>query len=186
VAPQAVIDYCSPTQGTATITQAVAFASALVRTATAQTLSLVTDDTVQIRGGAPKLLLPEYPVVSVKSVAGKYYSTTTDPFFYEIYDTAALYGPIPAGVWVQDASGRLLLPVGSNWPPVVQITYTHGYTTIPDDLQMVTTSVAARMLDNPMGDRNTATGGVSQGLAPTALTAMEQMVVRRYRRKTSQ
>jgi len=165
--------------------QAIAFASALVRNATGQTLSLVTDDTVTLRGGKSKLLLPEFPVVSVKNVTGKYYATTADPFYYEIYDVAALYGPIPAGVWVQDADGRLLLPVGASWPPVVTLTYTHGYETVPDDLKMVVTAVASRMLDNPLADQTKTTGGVSTGLAPTDLTMYESMIVSRYRRMTS-
>jgi len=180
VSAQDLTDYSNSLQS-----QAVAFASAMVRNATAQTLSLVIDDTVTLRGGKSKLLLPEFPVVSVKNVTGKYYATTADPFYYEIYDVAALYGPIPAGVWVQDADGRLLLPVGAMWPPVVTLTYTHGYATVPDDLKMVVTAVAARMLDNPLGDQSKATGGVSVGLAPTDLTMYESMIVSRYRRMTS-
>ncbi len=165
--------------------QAVRFASSMVRIAAGQTLSYVANDAVTLTGGHPKLLLPEYPVVGVSAVAGKYYATTADPFYYEIYDAAALYGPIPAGVWVQDAQGRLLLPKGACWPPVVTVTYSHGYTVIPDDLQMVVVGLAARMLDNPLADQGKTTGGVSNSIAPTDMTILEDMVIARYRRMTN-
>lgn len=169
-------------------------ASDLVRNEARQTFDLVTDDQVKLTGGRRTLLLPERPVVSVSSVAGLYYATTADPFYYDIPDAAALYGPLAPGLWVLDAQGQLLLPRGSIWPPVVQVTYTHGYTETPRDVKAVVLSAVARRWINPLGASRTSEGGITVQFpdarsGPTAgtiggimLNADERRILSKYRR----
>lgn len=169
--------------------------SELARNEARQTFDLVTDDEVRLTGGRRTLLLPERPVVSVSSVAGLYYATTADPFYYDIPDAAALYGPLAPGLWVLDAQGQLLLPQGSIWPPVVQVTYTHGYATVPNDVRAVVLSAVARRWINPLGASRTSEGGITVQFpdarsGPTAgtiggimLNADERRILSKYRRQ---
>ena len=109
---------------------ALALATGIIRAETGQTLSLVENDTVQLRGGAyVKLALPERPVVAVDSVTG---------------DTIA------SGEWVWQG-GNLTRFYG--WPDVVTVTYSHGYAVIPDDVKAITLAVASRILaaNDPSG-----------------------------------
>lgn len=187
-----VQDAVDPTTGSLLLS----LASSVVRAQTRQFLSPVVGDKIRLQGGRQHLVLPERPVKAVTAVSGLYYATTADPFYYDIPDAAALYGPLPPGIWVLDALGRVLLPRGSLWPPVVEVTYSHGFDTIPDDLRAVTLEAAKRQLINPEGYESFGTGGVSARFpgvrsGPTAgtvggimLTANEMRVCARYRRET--
>lgn len=168
-------------------------ASQVVRTETQQMITSVADDKVRLEGGRQLLFLPERPVRSVSAVSGLYYATTADPFYYDIPDAAALYGPLPPGIWVLDAQSHLRLPTGSLWPPVVEVTYTHGYDTVPRDLQAVCLEAAKRQLMNPSGYEQYTVGGVRAQFpgvrsGPTAgtvgglmLTVNELRICSRYR-----
>ncbi len=169
---------------------ALQLASQIVRNEARQMLTLVTDETIKIEGGHPFLYLPERPVLSVKDIAGLFYATTADPFYYEIADAAALFGPLPPGIWVLDAQHRLRLPVGSIWPPVVQLTYTHGYGVIPDDIKAVVLAAAGRRWVNPTGFERESIGAYSYAFASgggsgLVLGVDERRILSRYRVGTS-
>lgn len=168
-------------------------ASQVVRTETQQMITSVVDDKVRLEGGRQLLVLPERPVKSVSAVAGLYYATTADPFYYDIPDAAALFGPLPPGIWVLDGQGHLRLPAGSLWPPVVEVTYSHGYDTVPRDLQAVCLEAAKRQWVNPQGYEQSTIGGIRAQFpgvrsGPAAgtvgglmLTVNELRICRRYR-----
>jgi hypothetical protein len=95
-----------------------------------QEIELTTDDEITLDcSGGDMLLLPEMPVVSVASVIedGELLTVTDDYILGQ-------YG--------------ILHRVGQDWLSGVQIitiTYTHGFTTIPDDIVDVAARSAARV-----------------------------------------
>ncbi len=190
---QELIDYAQDDVNPTTGTLLLALASQVVRTETQQMITAVTDDTVRLEGGRELLFLPERPIKSVSAVSGLYYATTADPFYYDIPDAAALFGPLPPGIWVLDAQSHLRLPVGSLWPPVVEVTYSHGYDAVPADLKAVCLESAKRQWINPGGYEQFTTGGIRAQFpgvrsGPTAgtvgglmLTVNELRICRRYR-----
>jgi hypothetical protein len=117
-------------ENTAQGDMALALATGIIRAETGQTLSLVEDDEVQLRGSAyAKLALPERPVLAVTSVSGD--SINTDEWSRQGANLTRWYG----------------------WPDVVTVTYSHGYAVIPDDVKAITLAVAARILtaNDPSG-----------------------------------
>lgn len=98
-----------------------------------QTLELVEDDevTFDVWVRTQKLILPELPVVSVTSVVedGETLTEGSDED-YVLVDNGILYR------------------VGQFWavgPQIVTVTYTHGYSDIPDDIVGVCTRAASRV-----------------------------------------
>lgn len=97
-----------------------------------QEIEQVEDDeiTLDIRAGQRKIFLPELPVTEVSEVMedGETLTEGSDED-YQLGQNGVLY--------------RL----DQNWTPGIQIvtvTYTHGYATIPDDVQEVAIRAAAR------------------------------------------
>lgn len=151
---------------------------ALVRGYTGQTLSLVTDDTVTLPGPASRtLFLPEIPVIGVTSVtyAGVELVAEID---YQVWTTA--------GLLTRDYH----YGYGYGWSPgYVEVTYTHGYATIPDDLRAVVLTSAARGWENPTMMPRESVGTYSPSYAQSGfnlgagvyLTDSERAVLDRYR-----
>lgn len=109
---------------------ALDLATGIIQAETGQTLELVTDDVVRLRGSsASPLYLPERPVVSVASIEGD-----------DVRDDEWVH----LGEYVTRAYG---------WPPYVTVTYTHGYEVIPDDVRGITLAIAARLMaqNDPSG-----------------------------------
>lgn len=135
-------------------------ATEMIRGYTRQYISLVEDETVVLRSQGGLLLLPELPVVSIGDVEydGTVLTLDTD---YTVWDSGIIRHT--TGVWTDP----------------VTVTYTHGYSTIPDDIKGVCVDITKRAFENPAGlardDLNTA----SQYLGLT----QENMAVlsRRYR-----
>jgi hypothetical protein len=83
-----------------------------------------------------------------------------------------------------------LIRVGRLWtwrPRSVVVTFTHGYTTAPDDVKGICLSLAGRLYDNPGALRSYAVGGVSATYAGSAgalgpgLTEDEKIDLASYR-----
>jgi hypothetical protein len=55
------------------------------------------------------------------------------------------------------------------WAPRVQVTYSHGYQVIPDELRAIVTGVAVRLATNPQNLRTEQVGGVSVTWASESL-----------------
>lgn len=131
----------------------VEMASGVVRAATAQQIDWQKDDVLVISPTGPYVFLPEIPVSDVSRIEILNTSDETwsdfDPDNYR---------------WI--AKGIIYVDHGSeSWPTfadTVRVTYTHGYTDIPHDLQSVTLAIAARIVANPTRIYVQTTGGISQ------------------------
>lgn len=110
-------------------------ASASVRNYTHQTISQVVGDTVQVSVRNGKLRLPQRPVTAVTSVN----NLGALPLYYQWLgnDTIAM-GPTGINAFGWEPFRN---PVGT-----VQVVYTHGYSTIPDDIIGVVCSIVLRAL----------------------------------------
>lgn len=145
------------TAQTATATLLLTLASDEIRSVTGQEVDRVTDDAVELDAPADReLVLPQRPadeptLVKVDGIA------VTDWTFRR--DT--LYRP--AG-WVARDTNGVTLPV--------EVTYTHGWTTLPAELKRVTLQAAARAMRNPDGLREWQTGSESETFA-TETVALE-------------
>jgi hypothetical protein len=109
--------------------RAIAEATEAIKNYCHQQIELVTETiTLDYDGVGWKIFLPELPVVSVASVI-------------EDGDTLVVDDDYKLG------QHGILRRVDDDWATgtqIVQITYTHGYTTIPDDIVGVCTRAAAR------------------------------------------
>jgi len=113
--------------------RAITEASEAIRNFCQQTIDLVTDDAITLDVWSPRLPihLPELPVVSVASVV------EDDEALVEGRDEdymLAQYGQLRrmgGGYWAQG-------------PQILIVTYTHGYATIPDDIEAVCVRASSR------------------------------------------
>lgn len=104
-------------------------ASAAIRNYTRQFLELVEDEKITLdSGGGPRIYLPELPVVEVSSVVEDGDALTDQDDF-----KLGQFG--------------ILHRIGKRWKSgiqIIEIIYSHGYTTIPDDLISVCVRAASR------------------------------------------
>lgn len=101
-----------------------------------QTLELVEEDVITRPGkGTDAILLPELPVVQVRSVLLDGSALTADEDF------------------VVEYSPGIIRRLGGIWSKAsrIEISYDHGYENIPPSLKNVCMAVAARALLNPEG-----------------------------------
>ena len=132
--------------------QALALASAAIRATIGQILDQTTDTAVVLDAtGSGTLVLPESPVTAISSVEvlsidGLTWTALAYPADYR-WNSAGILRRVSAA----DPDMRFSPFV---WPAQlgsVRVTYTHGYATIPLDLQSVAVSAAARLFTNPLG-----------------------------------
>lgn len=176
------------------VERALEAATAAIRNYTRQHLSRVVGETITLdSAGGYRLLLPELPVISVSAVVedGTTLTAGTD---YKLGQHGILYRQ--NRVWACGVQ-------------IVQVTYTHGYETIPNDIVDVATRAAARMYQaglraaehdgvpgvssKSLGDfsvsfASDAGGGVGEGMmgvsAARALLLSEKDLLDRYRSAT--
>jgi hypothetical protein len=179
------------TEDTTRVPALLADASAVVRSFTRQQFAAATT-TERIRPIGSRVRLRQSPVTAVGSLA------IVDP----LQDGELLV--LPVGVWMWDGGqeiwlgeispvinvpdeATLLLRYGT---PLVQVSYTHGYPTVPDDVVTVVCSMVIRTLDTP-GPTSmvmSTVDGLTYKLGGTAqdgvlgLTPSEQRVLAPYRR----
>ncbi len=118
------------------VDEALESASEAVRRHCAQTFDLVTDDEIVLDGtGTAALILPELPVVDISEVTITLTTGATETPTYSL-----------------GRHGGILRRTGWRiWPPGygnIAVTYTHGYTAIPDDLKKVIIQLAGNMVRN--------------------------------------
>lgn len=146
-------------------------ASARIQNWTRQRIERVAGDVIVLAGTADwELVLPERPVVSVGLVK---------------VDGAVLAagGYRIVGDTLVRRTGGWVGPTDS----VVEVTYTHGYSPIPDDIRAVTLALAARMSSNPLGVTQEGIGSysVSYGGGGVAFDGDEVFAsLSRYRRRS--
>lgn len=109
--------------------------SARVRTYTGQQFDLVVDDAQRLRVRRGQVRLPQRPVVAVASVADT--DANDVEFTWHAGDVVHLdaFGSVPRFD---------LEPYRGNGPMWVDVTYTHGYATAPDDVVEVVCSIVLR------------------------------------------
>lgn len=131
--------------------RALAEASETIRNYCRQQLDLVEDDEITLDcSGGYKLFLPELPVVEVVSVVEDGETLTADDDY-------------------KLGQHGILHRVGQDWASgiqVITVTYSHGYSTIPDDIVAVCVRVASRAYQ--AGLRSAESAGVP-GVASKSL-----------------
>lgn len=148
-------------------------ASAEVQKAARQTLAVVAGDVLRLAGNwTDELVLPQRPVTAVASV--KVDGTTLGGSTYE---------------WTRLGVLRRLDRTWGGPGVEVEVTYTHGYATIPDDARGVTLQAASRGWDNPSALQSEGVGDYSTvyGINPVGgvlLTSAERDSLAHYRRPT--
>lgn len=108
---------------------AIEEASAVIKNYCNQDIEQVSDDTILVDGtGSPKLFLPELPVSSITSV--KIDGVLLDPTCYALAENGVLWRKY--GKWTVGAQN-------------IEVTYTHGYASIPEDVKGVCYRSASRL-----------------------------------------
>jgi hypothetical protein len=151
-------------------TQALTDASTLVRAISRQTVSYVENDTVVLAGGNRTLRLPQRPVVVddthqiTCTELGDFGGITVE--LVEHRDWERLGEELTRSYPWYWQRQRLMgwpynRPIGT-WMPRVQVTYSHGYQTIPGDIVAIVLDVAQALATNPDGLRSRTVGGYSE------------------------
>lgn len=138
---------------------AVAQGAAVVRAECRRTFDLIEDETVTLNW-RPNLTLPNPPVLSISS--------------FKVDDVNS--------EWERDEHGRIIPSLIGD---VVEVTYSHGYATIPEDVRLVAVRIASRIFKNPTGRVSFSNDSLNyQGtteVSPRILTGDEKMILRRYK-----
>lgn len=150
--------------------------SASIRAYTGQTITRVTDDEARLRVRSRVLRLPQRPVAAVSSVANT--SGHELAFAWDAGDTVT-FGADSALYAFEVEPFR----TREFW---VDVVYTHGYETIPDDIIAVACALAAKALAQEPGGAGVTqetAGPFSRSFAsPMGLGAPERSILDRYRR----
>lgn len=157
-------------------------ATGLIQNETGQTLSAVAGDEIELRGNwTDRLWLPQRPVTAVSAI-------TVDG----IAAPAGDYTWTPDGCVTIDCESQIINAGNRRgyWGGpgiIVAVTYSHGFTVIPDDIKGVCLALAARIQSAPNGG---AVASESLGAYSVTysrefsgmLTADEKKILKRYRR----
>ncbi|MEO3978775.1 hypothetical protein [Streptomyces sp. CAU 1734] len=169
-------------------------ASARVRKYTRQTITFVAGDTVELAGGERVLRLPQYPLV-VDSGNPLTVVETADFggiewFALEGRDFSRLGNELTRGYPWQEPTRLMGWPwtrVRGLWAPKVRVTYSHGYTEVPEDIVDVVLDLAVMNLANPENLRSVSIDDYSRTYASETiggarLTKSHKDDLRPYRR----
>jgi hypothetical protein len=132
--------------------------TALIQGWCRQNLFAVSGDTVTVDPyDTGECFLPELPVTAVTQVQllgcdGTW--STLDPSFYRWNSRGKVYLTRRPDFWPWQYDS-------------VQVTYDHGYTTIPADLQGVCLQLAGRLFSNPYDAQGLVTGGIQMRFSGT-------------------
>lgn len=164
---------------------AVTGASGLVRAIARQAFDFVSQETVTLSGGGKKLVLPQRPVV-VDSGPNLLTVTELGDFggvnftCLDGRDYVRLGEELTRGqpwYYTVRTLGWPYTRVRGVWAPRVQVTYSHGYQTIPDNVVSLVLDAAAVLYDNPTGLRSVSIDDYSETKATEVLgTAMVQSI----------
>jgi hypothetical protein len=164
--------------------------SAMVRSYTRRTFTY-EQTTQRLRPVGGKVVLPQRPVVSVDtvSVLGDLGQRITLPAF--TWDGGN-------EIWIYSDSGQIINLSESLYDlflyrtPLVEVTYTHGYTTNPDDIIAIVAGKAATIIALPSSGSGVMSSESAEGYSyqiaafarngPLALTDADRAVLNTYRR----
>jgi len=172
---------------------AIRRASARVRKHCRQQFTLVENETVTLPGGSRILRLPQRPVV----VDGMHPLTIVELFGISNEEYTALEGRDFTRLGTELTRGeqwwaptRLmgwpwLRPQGI-WAQRVRVTYSHGYTEVPDDVVDIVLDLAQMNMTNPQGLRSESIDDyqrvfASETIGGALLTAEHKEALRQYR-----
>ena len=126
---EAFLQVAVPAAKVASVARAIAEATEAIRNYCHQYIERVTGETITLDCvGGPRVFLPELPVTGISSVE-------------EDGDVLALGGDYQLGQY------GVLHRIGQDWESgiqIVEVTYTHGYNPIPQDVRDVCTRAASR------------------------------------------
>ncbi len=172
---------------TSTAQLALDGASGFVRAIARQQIDFVSQETVILRGGERILRLPQRPAVVdtgpnllIVTEIGEFGGVNVS--MVEDRDYSRIGNELTRGYpWWWNQTQRLMgfprfRPLGV-WAPKVQVTYSHGYVTIPDDIVAIVLDAAAVLYDNPTGLRSISIDDYTETKAAEVLgTAMVQSI----------
>lgn len=187
-------DYTQATIPLATAERALRTASSAIRTWLRQDVTRVDDDTITLPGSERVLVLPQRPVVvdddHVLTVVELADGGGVDFTAVEDRDYTRLGNELSRGhPWYPP--GRLMgwphRRVLGVWAPRVRVTYSHGYSLVPDDIVGVCLDLAAATVANPSRLRSETVGGMSvtytvETFGTGSLTSDHRKLLARYRR----
>lgn len=165
-------------------------ATGAIQAYTGQTISRVTNDTVTLPGNfGYTLVLPERPAVAPTAVAIGDTTLTADTDYVFDGRSSLLRGTKVDGVLSINGPDWLVDGFGDWGGPgaVVTVTYSHGWTTIPNDIKGVCLALAARSLTSPDGVNSESVGSYSVSYSRSggavSLLEEERKLLDRYRIK---
>lgn len=174
-------------------TMAIRRASARVRKYCRQQFTLVEGETVTLPGGGRVLRLPQRPIV----VDDTHPLTVIELFGIANQEYQALEGRDFTRIGVELTRGEqwwaptrlmgwpFMRPMGI-WAQRVRVTYSHGYSEVPDDVVDVVLDLAQMNMTNPQGLRSESIDDYSRTFASETiggalLTADHKEALRQYR-----
>ncbi|MGW0626428.1 hypothetical protein [Streptomyces sp. NPDC002758] len=169
-------------------------ASARVRRYTRQDITFVENDTITLPGGERVLRLPQYPLVvddahpltvtEVADFSGVEWTAIENRDYSRIGNELTRGYPWQAPNRLMGWPWNRALGI---WGPKVRLTYSHGYTEIPDDIVDVVLDLATMNLANPENLRQVAIDDfqrtfASETIGSAKLTQQHKEDLRPYRR----
>jgi hypothetical protein len=171
--------------------EVLADATAAIKGYTRQTIEAVPNDDVVLRGTwSQELWLPERPVTAVSSVVIRNGAIFASEFPL-VADKDYRWDRRGLLRRVAYVTGRLLAPASGYWGgemAYVEVTYSHGFAQIPDDIRAVCLSVASRVYVNPQAILRESVGSYTVQYGRTAAAQLddeEKAQLNRYRRRFS-
>lgn len=110
------------------------------------------EDTVRLAGGGTLLMLPGAPVTAVATVTEDPDGSATDITTSIDWTPEGLLKRLDGGYF----AGR------TRW---YEVTFTHGFPEVPEDVRNIVLRVAARAISNPEGLATEGVGGYNAGFA---------------------
>jgi hypothetical protein len=143
-----------------TAAQVIGDAASLVRAVAGQSFDFVANDTVELAGNGYDLILPQRPLV----VDVDHPVTVSERRYGTIYSPTLLEG------YTYRRIGGVLRRYYRPWADTVRVTYSHGFTSVPDWLTSLVLDAASMYATNPQGLRQETVGGITQVWARESIT----------------
>lgn len=199
----AVLGRALTSDQTTAATRLLDMASGIVRSYTRQFITKVTDDVITIPGNWGNTIeLPQRPVSAVSSVLMN--GATMPNTQWKLVDgnlflgTGAFMPDYGSTIW---GGSALWGPAGSNQGPQaigntwqgptaqIQVTYTHGFDSVPQDIVNTVAGMVANQLNAEVGIQSEQIGGYKvvyarQSNAGMALGESDMMILNKYRKRT--
>jgi len=170
---------------------ALAAATSAIQSYCDQRIDFVDGDVVVVDGsGSDILLLPEFPVTDVASVVVDFDRDSARTLVPPGNGSNSEYDWNEAGMLIHRLGSTLMYTSPFNatygmWPNrrrSVQVTYSHGYATVPAEIQLVCVAIAGRAIAQDGANSETIGSYTAQYAGqPATLTDNEKRILDRYR-----